>query len=56
MKYSERTTEFGPLCASPYEDSDYFDLNGDWIVRVHQNDRRIVIRNRWTLGIEDVCF
>jgi hypothetical protein len=60
MKYSERKSEFGCIshCYSTTVYNyfyDFYDLNGDWIVRV-QRDRRIVIRNRWTLEIEDVCF
>ncbi|XP_046630726.1 F-box/WD repeat-containing protein 11-like [Daphnia pulicaria] len=58
MKYSERKSEFGCIshCYSTTVYNyfyDFYDLNGDWIVRV-QRDRRIVIRNRWTLEIEDV--
>ena len=52
LTYTERKSEFGQPFSFDYST---FDMNSQWIVR-GQPDNRIVIRNRWTLQIDNASL
>lgn len=51
--FSQLSRDFGPQFRGNTDNNDILDMNQQYIVRA-QPDRRIVIRNRWTLEVVKV--